>query len=59
MILAAVLGLEVLGWETGIAVALPNAIGKETLQGHLGGPSIAATVSTSKPSTASEHGRYC
>lgn len=56
MILAAILGLEVLCWETGITVALPNAVRKETFQGHLGGPSMAATVSTSQPfTTASEH----
>ena len=58
MILAAVLGLEVLCWETRIAVALPDAVGKETLQGDLDGASITATIFTSKPFTAaSEHGR--
>ena len=33
MILAAVFGLEVLRWEAGIAVAVPNAIREETFEG--------------------------
>lgn len=45
MILASVLDLKVLRWQTGLAIAMPYRIGEQTFQGdfmHASGPASSS-----------------
>ena len=57
MILASVLGLEVLGRQAGITITLPNAVGKETFQGGLFHCTAIVTADSVSFTTTSEHYR--
>ncbi len=46
MVLAAVLGLEVLGWEAGLAVAVPDLVGEEAFEGDFLEGGVATAAST-------------
>ena len=46
MVLATIFGLEVLGGETGIAVALPDTVGEEAFERNFGAGVIASIASS-------------
>ena len=56
MILAAVVGLEALGGETRLAVAVPDSIGEEAFQRYFLERGSALPPSTSAAAAAFEHG---
>ena len=55
MILAAVLGLEFLGWETRVAVAVPNAVREEAFEGDFLDGGVVAATSEATSAAASKH----
>ncbi len=44
VVLAAVFGLEVLGWKAGVAVAVPDAVGEEAFEGDLLGAAASRFI---------------
>lgn len=55
MVLAPVLGLEMLGWQTRLAVAMPYSVRKETFQRHFLNRSVAALPSDPPFAATFEH----
>ena len=55
MIFASILGLEMLGWQTRLTVAVPYSIRKEAFQWHLLDRSVASSRSNSPFTAAFEH----